>query len=160
MQLYKLTENYNNLLELLEDENVPNDLIQQSLNDVKDDIENKAENIAKLVRQLDAESKALEDEEKRLANRKKTLKNRSKGLKNYLQASLESVGLKKVKTKLFNITIQKNPTSLNVTDEDSIPDKYFVTEKNLLKTDLLQDLKDGKTIDGVNLKQGESLRIR
>lgn len=160
MQLYKLTENYNNLLELLEDETIPQNLIEDSLKDVKGEIEGKAENIAKLVKTLDAESKALKEEEKRLSDRRKSLENRSKGLKTYLQTSLESVGLTKVKTQLFTVAIQKNAPSINIVDEKKIPENYFVTTKEVLKDLIKKDLKDGKVIDGVELKQSESLRIR
>lgn len=160
MQLYKLTENYNNLLELLEDETIPQDLIENSLKDVKGEIEDKAENIAKLVKTLDAESKALKEEEKRLSDRRKSLENRSKGLKEYLQISLEAVNLKQIKTKLFTVAIQKNAPSVNIVDEKKIPENYFVTTKEVLKDLIKKDLKDGKVIDGVELKQLESLRIR
>lgn len=160
MQLYKLTENYNNLLELLEDETIPQNLIEDSLKDVKGEIEDKAENIAKIVKTLDAEAKALKEEEKRLSDRRKSLENRSKGLKTYLQTSLEAVNLKQVKTQLFTVAIQKNTPSVNIVDEKKIPDNYFVTTKEVLKDLIKKDLKDGKVIDGVELKQSESLRIR
>lgn len=160
MQLYKLTENYNNLLELLEDETIPQNLIENSLKDVKGEIEDKAENIAKIVKTLDAEAKALKEEEKRLSDRRKSLENRSKGLKTYLQTSLETVGLKQVKTGLFTVAIQKNAPSVNIVDEKKIPDNYFVTTKEVSKDLIKKDLKDGKVIEGVELKQSESLRIR
>jgi len=160
MQLYKLTKNYNNLLELLEDETIPQDILDQSLNDVKGEIEDKAENIAKIVKTLDAEAKALKEEEKRLSDRRRSLENRSKGLKEYLQISLEAVNLKQVKTKLFTVAIQKNAPSVNIVDKKKIPENYFVTTKEVLKNLIKQDLKDGKVIDGVELKQSESLRIR
>ena len=68
----------------------------------------------------------------------------------------------KVKTPLFTVALQNNPPSVNVIDEKLIPNDYrkTVTTTSISKKDLLEDLKQGLIIDGVELKQIKSLRIR
>jgi len=67
---------------------------------------------------------------------------------------------KKFKTEYFSFNIQKNAPSLDIANEDHIPDKYYITERKLQKRELLDAVKGGLEVDGVLLKQSESLRIR
>ncbi|MCR2678844.1 siphovirus Gp157 family protein, partial [Salmonella enterica] len=75
-------------------------------------IDDKAENIAKVLKELDGQTLAISAEIKRLQERKATLENNSRNLKGYLQAEMEKVGKEKIKTELFSISIQNNPPSV------------------------------------------------
>jgi hypothetical protein len=61
---------------------------------------------------------------------------------------------------LFSFNIGKNPSSVNIDDENIIPDQYIVYTKSVAKKAILDDIKQGVIIPGVSLKQTESLRIR
>lgn len=160
MKLYELTQNYINLQDLLEDETISQDLIEKAMKEVSEDIEEKAENYAAIMKNLEAEAEALEKEEKRLAARKSSLRNRNKILKDNLENSMKATGKTKFKTRLFSFNIAKNPPSLDIADEELIPDKYIVYTKSTAKKTMIDDLKQGVVIKGVKLKQTESLRIR
>ena len=160
MKLYELTQNYINLQDLLEDETISQDLIEKAMKEVSEDIEEKAENYAAIIKNLEAEAEALEKEEKRLAARKSSLRNRNKFLKDNLENSMKATGKTKFKTRLFSFNIAKNPPSLDIADEELIPDKYIVYTKSTAKKTMIDDLKQGVVIKGVKLKQTESLRIR
>lgn len=160
MKLYELTQNYINLQDLLEDETISQDLIEKAMKEVSEDIEEKAENYAAIMKNLEAEAEALEKEEKRLAARKSSLRNRNKILKDNLENSMKATGKTKFKTRLFSFNIAKNPPSLDIADEELIPDKYIVYTKSTAKKTMIDDLKQGVIIKGVKLKQTESLRIR
>lgn len=155
MKLYEITEAYNNLEEIDEAEER-----EKYLNLIEDGFEEKAENIVKFIKNLEADAKALKDEEKRLAEKRKAKENSIKWLKFYLQNNMKMLDKKKIKAGLFNVNLQKNPPSVNVIDENMIDDEYFVIERKLDKKKLKADLKDGKEIMGAELQQGESLRIR
>ena len=160
MKLYELTQNYINLQDLLEDETISQDLIEKAMKEVSEDIEEKAENYAVIMKNLESEAEALEREEKRLAARKSSLRNRNKILKDNLENSMKATGKTKFKTRLFSFNIAKNPPSLDIADEELIPDKYIVYTKSTAKKTMIDDLKQGVIIKGVKLKQTESLRIR
>ncbi len=160
MKLYELTQNYINLQDLLEDETISQDLIEKAMKEVSEDIEEKAENYAAIMKNLEAEAEALEKEVKRLAARKSSLRNRNKILKDNLENSMKATGKTKFKTRLFSFNIAKNPPSLDIADEELIPDKYIVYTKSTAKKTMIDDLKQGVVIKGVKLKQTESLRIR
>lgn len=161
MKLYELTENYLNLQELLETEEVDQNLITKALDEVGGELEDKAENIAKLIKTLDVDINGYKAEEKRLADKRKSLENRVKSLKEYLDSAMKLTGKKKFKGQLFSFNIQKNPPSVNVTDENIIPSKYYIPQDPVLdKKTLLADLKAGEEVPGAEINQTESLRIR
>ena len=160
MKLYELTSNYNQVLDLIDD-GAEMMCLQDTLDSLTDAIEVKAENTAKIIKVIDAEAAALKEEEKRLSSRRIALENKSKCLKEYLQANLELAGLKKLKGKLFSFTIQKNAAKLNIVDADKIPIHYWLVPPPVLDNASIKEaLKEGQLVEGANLTQGESLRIR
>lgn len=70
--------------------------------------------------------------------------------------------LKKVQGNLFTVTIQKNPQSVNILNEDLIPEKFKITKTttSIDRRELLAALKEGQAVEGAEIKQTESLRIR
>lgn len=159
MKLYELTENYSQVLELAEQ--LDAETLRDTLDSIDEAIEIKIENTAKVVRSLEGNVDAIDNEIKRLTDKKSTLNNNIKGIKSYMQESMEQVGKEKVKGHLFNIGIQNNPQSVNVVDEKKIKMDYFVEQPSKLdKKRLLADLKEGKEVEGAELQQTRSLRIR
>lgn len=160
-KLYELTQNYKNLIDLLDNPDVPRDMIDAALNEVGEDIDIKAENIAKLIKSIDVDIAGYKEEEKRMADRRKTLENRVAGLKEYLDSAMKATGKERIKGKVFTIAYQKNPPSVAVIDEKAIPEEYFIPQEPILdKKLLLGDLKNGKEVPGAAIKQTVGLRIR
>ena len=157
MNLYTLTDNYLRVLELAEN----GDDLTDTLEALEDAIEDKAENTAKVIKQLEANADMLATEIKRLSERKTTTENNAKRLKVYLQEQLEKVGTDKIKGEIFTVAIQNNPQSVDVLDETIIPAAYFIEQAPKLdRKELLAHLKAGETIPGATVKQSRSLRIR
>ena len=160
-KLYELAQNYNNVMELMDNPDLPQEVIQSALNSINEDIETKAENICKMIKSLDADAAALKEEESRLNNRRKTIENRAVNAKGYLSEAMLATGKEKIKGKLFTISMQNNPPSVDVTDARVIPMAYYVEqEPKLDKKSLLDALKQGAWIPGAVLKQTKGLRIR
>lgn len=161
MKLYELTQNYLNLQELLENEEIPKEMVIDALDNVGEELEAKAENIAKLIKTLEVDITGYKAEETRLALKRKSLENRVKSLKEYLDNAMKVTGKTKFKGQLFSFSIQKNPPSVNVIDEKLIPEEYFIPQEPALdKKRLLSDLKSGIKVEGAEVKQTESLRIK
>lgn len=156
MQLYELTEIYLNLKNMDNEEGVLN----SALENIDDEIETKADNIAKVLRDFDGDIEALKSEEERLAKKRKAIENRQKHLKEYLQNAMLVLDKRKFKTDLFSFNIQKNAPSLKILDESKIPEDYYKIEKKLNKNDLKEAVKNGLFEDAAELIQTESLRIR
>lgn len=161
MKLYELTDKYAELAQMIADDETKTEMLGDTLRALEDAIEIKAENIAKLIKNLDAEVEAFKNEEKRLADRRKALETKRDGLKRYLEEQLEKIGLDKVKTPIFTVALQYNPASVQVIDESKIPPAFWITPPPTLdKKAVAERLKAGEEIPGVTLHQGRSLRIR
>ena len=160
MKLYELTQNYLNLLDLLENPDVPAEMVQAALNEVEENFEDKAENVVKLMKSIEGDIKAFKEEETRLSTRRKSLENKVKNLKEYLEGNLKALGKREVKGKIFTLKIQKNAPKLIIEDLDSIPKEYLETYIEANKNKIKDDLKNGIEIAGVKLESSESLRIK
>lgn len=159
MKLFELTQSYQQVLEIAEQ--LDAETLKDTLDSINDAVEQKVENTAFVVKQLEANVSVIDEEIKRLQAMKGTQTNNIKSLKLYLQESMEKVGLDKVQGKLIKIAIQNNPQSVEVLNENVIPKNYFVEQNPKLdKKALLADLKGGVQVEGVEIKQTRSLRIR
>lgn len=156
MQLYELTEMYLSL----KDMDIEEGDLNAALENIDDEIETKADNIAKVLRDFDGDIEVLKSEEERLAKKRKAIENRQKQLKEYLQNAMIVLNKRKFKTDLFSFNIQLNAPSLKILDESKIPDDYYKIEKKLNKNDLKEAVKNGLFEDAAELVQTESLRIR
>ena len=158
MKLYEIPTLYQQLLDMAEDTEVD---FSEALDSLEDAFEEKAENIVKIMRTLEAKEKAYKDEVDRLNTQRKTLNNRLQALKDYLQENMNVMGKKKVESGLFTVAIQKSPPTLKIDDDKYIPDGYWIPQPPKLdRKELLQDMKLGEEIEGVEIVQGEHVRIR
>lgn len=137
------------------------EVMQDTLDSIEDAIENKAENIAKLIRNLESDVAAYKEEEDRLKTKRQATENKVKWLKTYLEDNMKLTGKTKFKSGMFNFSIQKNPASVNITDEKIIPEEFLIQQPPKVdKTSLKEILKRGIEVPGAELKQTEGLRIR
>lgn len=161
--LYNLAERYQNITDLLDNPEIDQATIINALAVVESDLATKAGNIAVIIRSMDADCDIIKAEEKRLAERRRAIENRRDWLKGYVREQMERIGLTKIKTPTFTISLQNNPPALQITDEASIPASYLTiipehTELN--KEAIKAALKAGEEVPGATLAQGKSLRIR
>ena len=137
------------------------EVMKDTLDSIEDAIENKAENIAKLIRNHEADVSAYKEEEDRLKTKRQAMENKVKWLKTYLEDNMKLTGKTKFKSGMFNFSIQKNPVSVNITDERIIPEEFLIQQPPKVdKTSLKEALKNGIEVPGAELKQTEGLRIR
>ena len=161
MTLYELSSEYMKLLAMMEDPEVDDDVLADTLEGIDGELEVKADGYARVMRQMDADAKAIKAEEERLYARRKSLENRSAWLKQRLQDVMELTGKTKFKTELFSFGIQKNPPKVVITDESRIGHDYLIPQPPKVDAKAIKDaLNDGFHFDWAHLEQSESLRIR
>lgn len=156
--LYELTEQYHRLMELAGE--VDEEAFQEALTDLTDDIENKADNIARVTRNMQGDIDTLKAEEKRLKERRTALEKKQTNLKEYLLNEMSKLDIPKVQSAHFTISVRNNPPKVNVLDENVIPEHYKVATYRIDKKALNEDLKDGIEVEGVNLQYGKGLTIK
>lgn len=159
--LYKLNENYEQTLNkiLFNDLENEDDLIEE-LAKLEIVIEEKAENTAIVLKELEAQINKFKEEETRLSKRRKTLENNVKFLKSNLEDTMILQDKKKFKTEHFSFNLQKNAPSVKILDEEKALNNYKKIKEEIDKQKLKEDLKNGLELDYAVLEQSESLRIR
>ncbi len=162
--LYQLSTEYEEAAHKMLDAGYDDQTIADTLEGLSGDFNEKAESVAKFIRNLEAASAARSAEAKRLTDEAKAIDKKIDGIKQYLLTSMQRTGIEKVSGQLFVISLQNNPASVHVTDESLIPHDYWKQpeppppslDKNLIK----QAIKDGHTVPGVELKQSQRVSIK
>lgn len=158
--LFILTDNYKQVYDLIAEQG-DEQALNDTLESINDALEDKADGYVSVIKSLESDNKAIDDEIKRLQQRKTTNKNGIDRLKESLKVYMEATGKTKFKTALNSYNIQNNPPSLNVIEEKHIPSDFWLSQAPKLdKKALLKHIKENDDVDGVEIKQTQSLRVR
>ena len=157
MKLYEIKQEFLRLAEIDVDEQT----MQDTLESLQYELEEKADNIACLIKQMQAESEAIKAEAKNLTERAKAKEAKADKLTQYLFETFKAVGADKIETARNVIAIKKNPCSVVLDEGFSV--KEYLVEKVTVQPDkekLKTDLKNGIQIAGARLEQKERLTIK
>ena len=161
--LYDLTQDWIQLMNMLE-EGADEEVINDTLEGLDYEIEEKAEGYAKVIRNIESDVAGLKTEIERMTDRKRVLENNISRLKNNLQAAMELTGKTKFKTDLFSFNVQNNPAAVIMDEQylENIPEEYLIPqEPKIDKKKLAADLKAGVDLEGIaHLSVSRSLRIK
>lgn len=164
LSLYELSSTYLEALDTLTDPeaDLPIEVVNDTLEALGDEMENKAINVTKFLRNMEATAQAIKSAEAEMARRRKSLETRVTWMKSYLKGSMEHTGITKIECPFFKIAIQNNPVSVNILNEKSIPDEYKaqVISWKIDKTAIKNAIKGGKNVPGATLVNGTRLAIK
>lgn len=161
MNLYELEDNLQRVLNLAESAN-PNDvqLYNDTIEALQDSIADKAVGYGKIIKQLTADQKMLKDKMDADKARMSALTNNLSRLKLALQIGMENAGKEKIKDVDLSIWIQNNPPKVQYLDEKLVPDKFIKQVPKIQGQEILNALKAGEEVPGVQLTQSRSIRVR
>lgn len=166
MKLYELTNDYLAFLEAIDNDEIPEEAIADTLEAITACIEDKADSIACLLKNLDAECIAIKAEEARLAERRKAKEKAHERIKQYLSETLQRAGLDKIETARNKITFRKSE-SVEVNEETFIEwalkhrdDLLTYSAPKVNKTEVKKALKDGIEIVGAELRIKNNIQIK
>lgn len=159
MKLYEINEDIQNLINMIDE--IDGQTFADTMESLQFELHDKAENYAKVIKTIEVEVDGIEKEIARLSGMKSARTSKIEYLKKSVEEAMILADDKKFKTDLFSFNVQKNAPSLNISDEAVIPSEYYILQDPKLdRKRLLDSVKDGVQIDGVNIKQTESLRIK
>jgi hypothetical protein len=165
MKLYELANDYLALLQAIENEDLPEEAIADTLEAITGEIEDKADGIACVLKSLDAEIFAIKTEEQNLAERRKAKENAKERLKQYLADTLLGLGIDKVETARNRITFRKSE-SVEVDDgfilwaAENKAELLTFKEPTANKTEIKKALKNGAEIPGARIVSSMNLQLR
>ncbi len=165
MKLYELANDYVALMQAIDNDELPEECIADTLEAITGEIEVKADNIACMLKNIEAEVNAIKQEEANLATRRKTKEKAYERLKEYLSTTLQSLSIDKVETARNKITFRK---SESVEIDDTFIEWAQKNREDLLKysaptadkTEIKKLLKGGAELQGAQLISKSNIQIK
>ena len=184
MSLFSITEKFRELFDAYdeivnaepEDNTDPEEMRRiaeeawfNTLSDMEDTIEEKAENLALFIMDTEAEISAMKAAEKRLAERRRAKENAVKRLKEYGIRALDAAKLTKVDRPLARLSIRNNAESVEISDEKGFidwaqrfdrDDLLRYAEPTINKSAIKEIIKNGQDVPFASLRRTRSLIIK
>lgn len=160
--LYEITGDYLRLMQMLEDgDEFDAQVFNDTLEGIEGEFEVKADNYARIIKELLAESEKYAAEIGRMQKRQEVLANNADRLKKHLYNSMKLTGKTKFKTDLFSFGIQKNggKQPMEIIPGADVPDEFCKKEPDNAK--IREALESGAELPFAILKErGEHLSIK
>lgn len=162
--LYELAYEFIEASNTLQNLDLDEDTIRDTLEGLQYPVEQKAQNVAFVIRNMESLAEQIKQAEEQMATRRKAIENRAANVKQYLLQNMERCGISKIESPYFKISIRNNPASVVVDDAGAIPSEFYrypeapppSPDKKLIK----QVIESGVDVPGVHLERGTSLSIK
>lgn len=137
-------------------------LLEELQQGIETTLMEKSADIVKYYKNRDSLIESIDKEIKRLQELKKIGEKKQDSFKNYIKMCMEKMGVKKIETSNGNISLRKTPESVELIDEEIIPEKFKTTIQleKISKTDIKKALQEGEEVPGATLKRGMSINIK
>lgn len=116
--------------------------------------EDKAISLGKIYRNLQKQSEVLAEEGKRILNKSKQIEQSCESLRAYIEQEMRQLKINKIEADTFSLKFRKLPDMLDILPMARIPDMYWRIIPETREPDkkaLLQAVKEGEILDGVNV---------
>jgi len=162
MELYKISNQYQEALAKLSDFDLPDEVVADTLEGLKGELVDKGKNVAAYIRNLEADVYCIKEAAKRMVDRSAVIQRRADYLKNILLQTMRDNEITEISCPWFVIKPKKNPPSVNILDANMLSKKYK-SEIFTVKIDkklIASDFKQGAVVAGAELTQGWRLDIK
>ena len=160
--LYKLSQELAIINNTIEDGELSEEL-EKRLDETALTLKEKALGLGNWILNIDGKVDAIQAEIDRLKLRQQYAKNLKERLQSYIKCCMEIANIQKLESPTLTLAIQKNPSSVAITDESIIPAEYItlIETKQINKSQILHDLKLNIDIPGTRLENTKThLRIK
>lgn len=165
--LYQLVEQYRSLEALDASDDLPAEVIRDTLEGLTGELTLKATNVAKYIMNVEAMAEAIERASTQMKGRANRMRNRADSIRDYLRNNMQGAGITKIEAVEFVLSLKKNPPAVVIDDEAVIPADYIVTPEPLPpplprpdKKLIAKAIKEGFSVPGCHLEQAERLEIK
>lgn len=162
--LYNLASEYRAQLETLADLDLPEEVVQDTLESLGGELELKTQSVIGFSRHLEKLAESIKSAEAEMAQRRKIIEARVDRMKHYVLEAMLNNNIQKIECPYFVVGVAKNPPSVDVFDEATIPQDYFVEQPapppRLDKKLVMKAIKDGFEVPGCRLNQSVRLSIK
>lgn len=161
MTLYDLTGEYMELLTMMEDPDVDPEVLQDTLEAVGGEIEDKAEGYVCVAKELEAEADKFDKEIERLIKNRDSLRNNAKRVKATLLSAMDLIDKPKLTTEHFRVSIARNGGLQPMKITGDVPEEYLIYKPEPDNKKIREALDNGLVLDFAHLEErGRHLNIR
>lgn len=160
--LYQIAEKYQQDMITLQDMDLPEEAINDTLEGMSGELVEKGKSVAAFFQNIDSEVAQMEEYKKRIDTRIRAYKARSDRLKKYLLDNMVKCEITAITCPEFEIKTAKTPPSVVIDEGAKVPEKYQVTKTTVSpdKNGLREALKNGEEFEGIRLVSGHRLSIK
>lgn len=161
LSLYKITGAFPKLMAQEEMSEEDKNRVEEELTTL---LQKKSNAVIAYSKNIELTIKAMKEEESRISTNRKALENRLEQFKKYVKECMEGNGINKIETDLGTLSIAKSPISVEIVNEENVPDEYkeviFTTKVDKKKiADAFKST--GELIEGVEIHtDNTNLRIK
>ena len=164
LTLYNITNKFVDLMDKAENGELTEEEYNKLGEELALELQKKSSNIIGYVRNSELLIEAMKAEEKRISDLRKIAENKTERFKQYVKENMEKLGLEKIQTELGTLSIARNPISVEIENEEEIPDEFknIIQTVKIDKTAIKKHFKEtGEVITGVQIVDDKtSLRIK
>ena len=161
MTLYELTNEYLELLDMMQDPDVDPEVLQDTMEAVGGDLEVKADSYVIVMKELQAQADKFKNEIERLTKQKTSIENNIKRMKENLLSSMQAIGKDKLPTEHFKLSIAKNGGLQPLKITGDVPDVFMIMEPKPDMKRIREALEEGFEPDWAHLEErGVHLNVR
>jgi hypothetical protein len=160
--LWSLTQEFEQLIWLLEQPDADPAEVDAEMQRVVGDIRQKAHGVATVIDSLEGLAAFQKAGADKLIAKAKANQAHADRLRGYALACMKTIGQDRLETGHYTLSVRLNPPSVNVTDASAIPGEYQRTkvEVSVDKRAILEAFKaTGEIPPGAEIERRESLRI-
>lgn len=161
LSLYEITGAFPKLMAQEEMSEEDKNKVEEELTTL---LQKKSNSVIAYSKNIELAIKAMKEEETRISTNRKILENRLEQFKKYVKECMEGNGINKIETDLGTLSIARSPISIEIVNEEEIPDEYkeviFTTKVD--KKKIAEAFKStGELIEGVEIHtDNTNLRIK
>ena len=164
LSLYKITNNFVELMDKAQNEELTEEEYNKLGEELTIELQNKSTNIIGYIKNSESLIEAIKAEEKRLADLRSQGEKKLEKFKGYVKENMNMLAIDKIPTELGTLSISKNPISVEIENENEIPNdfKNKVITTKIDKTAIKNHFKEtGEIIPGTKIVSDKtSLRIK
>lgn len=162
--LYEIARNKAELERLMEYGDLDPQAIIDTLEAVEGELNEKAVNVAKVARNIDAAAAAVRQAGKDMLDRAARMEKRAESIRQYLLMNMLFSGITKIECPQFVIAVKHNPPAVVIDDEKFIPAEYLTQPEPPAprpdKMKIRDALKAGEDVPGCRLVASDRVEIR
>ena len=162
LALYQLADDYLAAFDQLTELDMPPEVVNDTLESMRGDIQVKATNVAMFVRNLESMAESIREAEKQMASRRKAIESRAKQIEDYLLYNMQRTEISRIESPYFAIIRKMNPPKVVL--HGAVPDEFLrhpsPPPPEADKKAIAEYIKAGNSPDWAELVQTERVEIK